>query len=362
MRKYKSKNRIKLRVIFIVIMILIISSCSGGMAQRSADGMYSNVGSYVVKYNDYLFYYKYREDSADLYRYDLTNGSDEYVDTVTSPYGGYAGVVKMFLIDSRLYYGKTTDGSDPNPVRIYSIDVNDLSPRFEGSFNEMLYDYSYELFVGMEFKLFGADNNVYALANSNIYKLNSTASEKVAENVSAVCVDGDKIYYAIRFDTQGSSGIMCYDTSNNTNTEIFSDEAVKEYNRTTIYGDTCDIQNILVDDGNLYFLSTDDVTDILKYEIGGNGKVQAVTNKARMRLFRLQDDKLYYIDSNMELCCINADGTESKKLVENERVFAFNIYDNTVYYYRMVGESGYPVGLIKLDLETGEKSLIARFQ
>ena len=63
---------------------------------------------------------------------------------------------------------------------------------------------------------------------------------------------------------------MCYDTNDKTNTEIVSDEDVRAYNKTTINGNICKIQNIFVDEQTLYFLGTPESSEILKYDLDGN--------------------------------------------------------------------------------------------
>lgn len=333
-------------------MLVIITSCHGKDPNAGEFIAVNDSGSYVVKCDDYLYYYKYSSDHADLYRYDTTNGGEVYVDTLTNKNTGYSGVVQMFVVNERLYYGKSTDEGDN--TAIYSIDTKGSEPRFEGNINEIIVAYSHELFVGYEFKIFGIDADIYVLANSNVYKLNDTSSELIIQNVSGVCVDDEKIYYALFKDDINSGGIMCYNLSDGTNTEIVSDMAIREYNKTTIYGDSCTVQNILSDGRSLYFLGSLEAAEILKYDFGEK-KIQGLTDGAHTRLFRMQDDKLYYIDSKQDLCCVNTDGTETKKLIENERVFSFNICENTVYYYRLVGDSGYPVGLIEMDSQTGKK-------
>lgn len=333
---------------------------SGNTAANIESSVINDSGSYIVKYNDYLYYYKYFADHADLCRVDLRNGSEEYVDTLTHADTGYSGVARIFRIDGRLYYSKSTDKGDS--FAVYSIDANYPAPRFEGNINELIYAYSDDLSIYDEFKIFGLDGEIYVLARRSVYKLNGDVSERMAENVSDICVDGDKIYYSLFEDDINTGGIMCYDMDDMTNTETVSDEEVREYNKTTVYGDGCTIQNIFVDEDVLYFIGAPDAAEILKYNADGNEGVQGLTNKAYTRLFKKQDDTLYYIDSNHEVCCINTDGTDMKKIIENEFVFSFNVYGDKLYYYRIVDNSGYPAGLIEIDMQSGEKTLIARFK
>ena len=349
------KNRINLKIVFLVILILLISSCSGERIKDINSKAFSGVGSYIIKYNDYLYFYKYIANSMELYRRDLKNGSEEHIDTLTNPNTGHWGVVKMFLIDTRLYYGKSTDKTDV--AAIYSIDVNDPHLQFEGSINELFDDHTNEMFVTKEFKRFELGDNIFALANGNVYKLDAEASERVAENVSGICVDGEKIYYSIYVDDRNSGGIMCYNISDGTNTEIVSDTVIREYNKTTVYGGGCAVRNIVSDGKSLYFLGTPDTSEILRYDFGGN-EVRGLTHRAYPGLFRMRDDKLYYIDFQLELSCVNTDGTDEKKIIENEWVFGFNISGNSLYYYKQI-DDGYPVGLIEMDLETGEKRIIS---
>lgn len=355
----RSKFRAMLKCLTAVIVLVTITSCYGKDFSMGKITEVNDIGSYVVKCDDYLYYYKYGPDYANLYKYDTVSGDEEYVDTLTTKTGGYSGVLRMFVINGRLYYGKSTD--EGYNTAIHSIDIKGSQPRFEGIVDETFDAHSDELFVDNEFKIFGVNNDIYVLAGENVYKLNETYSELIIRGVSGVCVDGEKIYYSLCVDNINSGGIMCYNIGDGTNTEIVSDTAIREYNKTTIYGDGCTVQNIFSDEKSLYFLGASEAAEILRYDFGGN-EVRGLTHRAYPRLFRMQDDKLYYIDIKQELSCVNTDGTDAKKLIENERVFAFNVSGNSIYYYRMVGDSGYPAGLIEMNLETGEKCIISRFQ
>lgn len=358
----KKKNLRDIILISITVMIVFfISSCSGSNIGSNGINAVNESGAYLIGYNNYLYYYKFGSELADLYRYNLTDGTEEYVDSMTHPVMVFSGIVKMYMIDDRLYYGKSTEKSDV--VDIYSVNVNDLQPRFEGSINEII-NAHYAEYVEQEFKIFKVKDKVYVLTNYNIYELNGGVSNCVYEGVCGICVNGDKIYYSLFVEgTNDSTGIMCYDTVNNTNTEIINAEEVKEYNKTnTILGNSCMIQNIFIDDDSLYFLATDNPSDIYKYDLNGKSNLYTITEGAKTRLFRKQGDTLYYINLHHQLCSVKTDGSDQKNITQNEYVFSFNVYQDKIYYYLTVDDRGYPAGIIKMDILSGEKEVLLKFE
>ena len=194
MRMRKMYNRIKIFKPFICILILVSQfftvACSKSVKDTDSY-IYDCSGGFIVKGDRYLFYNQYEQDAVNLYRYDLANNKAEYIDNITNKDTNFFGLVKMFVIDNRVYYGKST--SDDNISEIYSVAANNSAPRYEGSINDRIDAFNGED-VESEFKIFKYDNALYVLTHNNIYRLNSSESERVIGNISSIYISGDEIY------------------------------------------------------------------------------------------------------------------------------------------------------------------------
>lgn len=331
-------------VLCLLQLIVLSASCSNG--GKSEQQILSGYDGFIIKYDNYIYYYDMPESfEVTLSRYDISTKESAAIDTLSCKTDTNAlieGVVSMSCIDGRLYYGKRVD--DKNCI--YSIDIiNPETPIFEGVIPCFLdYHYGEGRNYSSEFKMFKADA-LYVFAKSKLYKLTPESTNEIADNLSALYIDDSNVYYSIAENSESlndniqTGSIYCLNTRSGKNQEIVSGDDIKNFNETkTVYGDTVEVKNIIKYKSDIYFCSVYEQAPILRYSCVGDSEIKNITDTERVLSFRIYDDQIYYINSKNMLCSLNLETSSEKVIAKN--IYAFNIYHDTIFYYKMNSDSG----------------------
>lgn len=357
------------KIFIIVISIVIqclVASCSNTVFQResiptnsSQDSYLDSDGCFVIREGKYLFYNEYKHKSTNLYRYNLEDGKTEYVDNITNDNTNFFGVVKMFLIGNRLYYGKST--SDNNISEIYSVDIETLSIRFEGDIPMRLDAFNGE-FVEDEFRIFQYGNIIYILAKNNLYELQNNSTNIVCTGISSIYLQGSNMYYAPIENNSNDLSIMCYNTETQKQMKILDYDAIKNYSMTaTASGETAFVQNIIVDEDALYFLNAKDPVPISRFNFNESTSIESLTDVSYTRMFRKYGNLLYYINFQHRLCRVGCDGNDQEIIISDQYVYSYSVYDDKIYYYKVTDNRGYPSELAEYDISTKQYRTLITF-
>lgn len=360
---------LKLNKKYILVSVLIISFLSYFIAYTSPqtnqrDECMGN-GAYVIKYNDYLYYYNYelyngaKIKSCNLYKQNLKTGEVEFVDNICTNETHIESIIKMFEFDGRLYYG-VSEGNNIS-TSIYSIGDFETAPRFEGKIDEFLNADSGE-FVNSEFKIFKYRNQLYILGNNKIYRLKNGKSKEIKQGISSIWIDGRKVYFSKIKSNGETGGIFCYNTLTRRKTEIVSEDKIRNFNAGTVMGGQVSVKNIIVDDDTIYFLSSYYMSSIVKHPVSKNGQIEDITKSSRTQSFSKYKDMLFYKNYNKtmqsKLCSISIKGENETSLIPS--IYSYNIYDDTIYYYMFC--EPYIPQLRKYDMITQIDELIEDFR
>jgi hypothetical protein len=353
----------KLITVVLLITMMILTSCR--QEKPIADIDYANSG-FAVGCDDYLYYIKYASMRADLYRYNITNGEEYFVDNIFDINNidtSIIALIKMFNIDNRVFYGKGTMDS----TSIYSIDSESSQPIFEGKIDGQL-DAYYGEYPFNEFRMYKYGDDVYVLAKNKLYKLNKENTEVVYDKIGSLYIDDGKCYYSLIEDTESkfatafSNGVWCYDLKENKNEEIISRDAIEDYNRTeSVSGPVCGVQNIIADDDQIYFLGAYDPIEISMFNTKTD-KIIDLTPEHRTRMFRKYGDKIYFIDVQHRLCSVSANSDNKEDvdiIIKGTYVYSYSIYKDKIYYYKVTDDRGYPSELVEFDINERTQKIIS---
>jgi hypothetical protein len=354
--KMKNGMRVQIKIVFMLIALFLLTSC--GKVASIADIDYANSG-FAVGADDYVYYVKYAPSQADLYRYNIAGGEEYFVDNIYNSDTNVLGMIKMFNIDNRVFYGKSIkDGT-----AVYSIDSESSQPIFEGNINETLDAFNGE-YSSYEFRMYKYADDVYVLAKNKLYKLNKENTEVVYDNISSLYIDDGKCYYSLTKDESSkllpddSSGLWCYDLKENKNTEIIGENVIEDYNSIeTISGPICSVQNIIADDGQIYFLGAHDPTQISTFSTE-TGKIRDLTPEYRTRMFKKYGDKIYFIDVKHRLCSASVNNEDVNVIIQDSYVYSFNIYKDKIYCYKVADDRGHPSELVEFDMDQQTQKII----
>lgn len=339
--------KFKLTVIGVLLLMLSICSCqSNALMQKTKLISDSSCdGGYFVRNNEYMYYYKSRmgdEECQDIYRYNINNCTEEYVDS------SFAGDIKercvfrLFSIGNRVYYIKKESGKSV----IYSISNIDTKPFQEGIIDEDLYSVDLPEASYYEYRMFKYDD-LYVLINRKLYRVNRDVSEIIAEGICSLALYDNDVYYSKLltraenydfnvYDSQ-TGGILCYNINTKENREIISAEKIAEYNAATVLGHTASVKNILVDNEGIYFLGAEYVSPVLYINKLGNGDIINVSGSdsktSYTRMFRINDGKIFY--RNQKGSVYSIDVEKQSKYKDLEHVNAFYPFGDLIYYYRL---------------------------
>ena len=266
----------------------------------------------------------------------------------------------MFNINNRIFYGKSVE----NGTLICSIDPETSQPVSEGFINEAL-----DAFDGenskYDFRMYECDDNIYVLAKNKIYKLDNKNTEVIFDNISSLYIYDNKCYYSLfednefsTYELKGSGGIWCYDFNTHDNTEIVNKEAIKNYNSIeSISGDVCGVQNIIAEENKIYFLGAFDPTQISVFN-EETEEIVNLTDYFRTKMFKKYKDKLYFIDRQHRLRSVSDEG--NMDVIINAYVYAFSIYNDKIYYYRVTRDIGHPSELVEFDMTSQTEKIISK--
>ncbi len=354
--KLKIEGRVWINTAFILAALFVFTSC--GKTNKTDNISYENSG-FAVRTDDYLYYIKYAPAQADLYQYNIADGNEVFVDNIyNSDANNIRGMTKMFNIDNRIFYGKgIKDGT-----AIYSVDSKSLQPVFEGNINEPLDAFNGE-YPTQEFRMYKYNDEIYVLANYKIYKLNKENTEVVYDNINSLYISDNKCYYSLFKEDilPASEGIWCYDLEKNNKRELVSENVIKDYNYAeTISGDSCEVENIIADDEQIYFLGANDPIEISMYNTKTD-KINNLMSQIRTRMFKKYGDKLYFINVQHQLCSVSDNETDVNFLIKDSYVYSFSIYKDKIYYYKVTDDIGYPSELIEYDMNEQTHKIIAKF-
>lgn len=354
--RQKTGGKARISIALILAVLFVLTSC--GKTNKIDNISYENSG-FAVRTDDYLYYIKYAPAQADLYRYNIADGKEVFVDNIyNSDANNVTGMTKMFNIDNRIFYGKGVEDG----TAIYSVDSKSLQPVFEGNIYEPLDAFNGE-YPTQEFRMYKYNDEIYVLANYKVYKLNKENTEVVYDKINSLYISGNKCYYSLFKDDElpASEGIWCYDLEKNNKRELVSENVIKVYNDTeTISGDVCEVENIIADDEKIYFLSANDPTEISMYSTKTD-KINNLMPEIRTRMFKKYGDKLYFINVQHQLCSVSDNETDAHFLVNDSYVYSFSIYKDKIYYYKVTDDIGYPSELIEYDMNEQTHKIIAEF-
>ncbi len=353
----------KIKNICPIIVFVVISAFLFGCAKANENNLSDKNGyddyGYVLKCGKYIYYYDFTYRNTDLFRYDCENKEKEYIDNITNAETNFCGVVRMYLTDDRIYYGKST--SDDKISHIYSITNDDLKPRYEAAITaedgESMRDYSGET-LSPDYRIMKIENGIYALIEGKLYRFNNGDAEIIKKGVTSIDVDKNNIYYSLREYDGSSTGIFRYNIKTKTNKEIIAAETIKSFNaENTIHGDQVYVSNIAVDDDNIYFIAAPEWASIFRYKLDGNTGIEDLTGRGGRRIaakFRVLGDKIYYVAGFLRLHCFDTKTGELNEVIHGKRIYSYNVYDNLVYYYEYTDTEGSFPELRIYNMETGE--------
>ncbi len=345
--------------VFVTAICLFLVSCEP-LAEQEEDRALG-MGSYVVKYGNNLYYYDMPSYGvADLYKYDMSSGEKELIDHLSDNGNDIIGVVNMYCIDGRIYYGKSVGDGLMSPIGIYSIDAdNPKEKKTEGTV-ELRFPtgYSNGDITFNEFKLFKNDD-LYLFADDGIYKVGEENSELIEKGITAFSISGDKAYYAkldedVETDT---TGILCYDMQSKRTEEIVPKEKIKKFNaENTVYGNTAFVRNVLEYNGYIYFFGDAQAAPILRCKADGKGDIENITEGHIALIFRIYNNCVYFT-ALKDHALYSVDLNTAETTVIAQMVNTFDVFDNVIYYYAY-GADENNRQLRKYDLATKEDSSI----
>ena len=360
--------------IFIVICSLcMISGCSNKKKIISQCEKENNYG-YTIECDNTLFYYHISPETVDLYSYDIESEKKNFIDNVANSEMEWSYFGPMHLIDGRIYYMKAA--SSYQTVDFYSIDPEKYEPQYEGTINNSVGNYEWidygERAGYLEIEMFKYDGSIYVFAQKNIYKLDKKKTSIVKSNIISMYIDGDNIYYSALKDKKDNDdkvepgGISRYDINTGKSDEIVAADDIERLNDTELLQDSnVVVRNIIADDENIYFLGTSGDADIFRYNQTDEKSLSILTPDLQKRLtqkFRKYDDKIYYIAVGNRLHCVDLTTRELNAVIDQAYIYAYNIYNDSLYYYKVTDNRNYPSEIRVYDLSKGTDMLIDQFQ